>query len=1137
MNQFIGKFTSALVSGSSENNISLANLNFEFSLVKLEAPAEFQPVGYSLSIGRRQTAELGAQHQLARVLGALFCQIVPHTPKLVQAFGKRVSEIITTPGANPKGTSADGPFKESVGADATSIWASATSGPSALAVLLLACMLARKFVDAKHSVAIWVELVGIRQREVLSEAKSSGFSVNETVLAAQQRILREDLAAFDASIRAWLITSDQVMIKKVKQLRLILDNLTTLPVSAGKDTYSKILSAWTAAMNGFEALLDGKPQNVTDSSMLLALPAWQLYPNLLVLADSEPKKVHFKDDLFLPSVEITVGLQWNQDDLDTPGFRWSLALSHLKYYGEAVSVLVDQDNFRITIEELGLIAFGSLLASWNVPRDLTEDVASWVCDIGPAFRDHSRQEKSTYLYFEWFGVLFKAAHMLMNSPPQRRQECEKLISYGRRRGRNFLGGSAGSAEQESLFGLANPHLIRALQFPPGQERQLQYLRSVVQRNEEKDNLLLVYHHVCTLCSVTVLATAYAHERWSTKRSEDGTRRKESVHARWIVLRTPEELSDDARQKLIHHLNIPVTESEQTFFLEDRRRENVSVGSHQVEEYLEWKDPPTYFGTQNQKESCASAESGGYSCRCFERASKCTSSRRGPDTRSPAITFRLLCTTFLPGGCGEASASCGLFARRECSSSCDADDQYMKLLFRAFFGRLSPESAVKELKKVELNKESVCEYLQEISLRETGETSPLLALQLRPDWIDDVWEDLPYMDSLHNVDIALSIRCQTSLTALWLIAQVCKQFPSASFPIKVAERPFDLYDDIIRAHGMRGPSSRLLKTLTRPEALAGICMLELGGASVSTSYLHRAFAVSADNSIFVAECLLSDPNERVPDHAIRRIVGNLGKPGISILVSPRNLKVKERKDDFRAVEHAQYDTVRNDSFPGVSLHLSLTEWCMAVATLDHVYGHIDRDIFLIEAAISVHDKGRWYADIDILDDVYSFNLPVLKGHCRCGNPTKSPPRAYTSIDTFDELLDPPESVGIVRAHKNWPARLAAACIVRQRLNTDGAFFLSCKDIECWTCLERLFDDDDGDDGDDDDDDYNDETKCVLLEDDSDAECAKGNCDDKDGKDGDDDPDDGDDMALFGMTKEDMEYYRSFSEEDRVIIFID
>ncbi|KAJ9630131.1 hypothetical protein H2204_008636 [Knufia peltigerae] len=1090
MNQFIGKFTSALVSGSSENNISLANLNFEFSLVKLEAPAEFQPVGYSLSIGRRQTAELGAQHQLARVLGALFCQIVPHTPKLVQAFGKRVSEIITTPGANPKGTSADGPFKESVGADATSIWASATSGPSALAVLLLACMLARKFVDAKHSVAIWVELVGIRQREVLSEAKSSGFSVNETVLAAQQRILREDLAAFDASIRAWLITSDQVMIKKVKQLRLILDNLTTLPVSAGKDTYSKILSAWTAAMNGFEALLDGKPQNVTDSSMLLALPAWQLYPNLLVLADSEPKKVHFKDDLFLPSVEITVGLQWNQDDLDTPGFRWSLALSHLKYYGEAVSVLVDQDNFRITIEELGLIAFGSLLASWNVPRDLTEDVVSWVCDIGPAFRDHSRQEKSTYLYFEWFGVLFKAAHMLMNSPPQRRQECEKLISYGRRRGRNFLGGSAGSAEQESLFGLTNPHLIRALQFPPGQERQLQYLRSVVQRNEEKDNLLLVYHHVCTLCSVTVLATAYAHERWSTKRSEDGTRRKESVHARWIVLRTPEELSDDAH-------------AEKTYLWGHIKSRNISSGKtrrhisgHKIRRNLvplcrEVTPADVLKGHQNAPVPVEALT---------------------PDHQQS------------PFGCCAQHSFLEAVGKHLLA--------YMKLLFRAFFGRLSPESAVKELKKVELNKESVCEYLQEISLRETGETSPLLALQLRPDWIDDVWEDLPYMDSLHNVDIALSIRCQTSLTALWLIAQVCKQFPSASFPIKVAERPFDLYDDIIRAHGMRGPSSRLLKTLTRPEALAGICMLELGGASVSTSYLHRAFAVSAGNSIFVAECLLSDPSERVPDHAIRRIVGNLGKPGISILVSPRNLKVKERTDDFRAVEHAQYDTVRSDSFPGVSLHLSLTEWCMAVATLDHVYGHIDRDIFLIEAAISVHDKGRWYADIDILDDVYSFNLPVLKGHCRCGNPTKSPPRAYTSIDTFDELLDPPESVGIVRAHKNWPARLAAACIVRQRLNTDGAFFLSCKDIECWTCLERLFDD-----GDDDDDDYNDETKCVLLEDDSDAECAKGNCDDKDGKDGDDDPDDGDDMALFGMTKEDMEYYRSFSEEDRVIIFID
>ncbi|EXJ59476.1 uncharacterized protein A1O5_12101 [Cladophialophora psammophila CBS 110553] len=306
MSHIFGKVTNAVVSGTNENSFSLANLNLGFSLVKLEAPAEFHPLGSALSLQRRQTAEVGSHHQTARLLGALFSQIAPNAPKLLQAFGQRVSEIINSPDANPTGTPEDGPFKDSVGADATSIWAAATSGSASLAVLLLACLLARKFDDPKLSVALWVEIVAIRQKEVLATAQSTGFAMNETVVAAHQRILREDLATFDASVRAWLITADQVMVKKLKQLTLILDNLTTLPVSVGKDTYAKIINAWDGAIKGFEALLEGRPQNATDSSVLLALSSWHLYPDLIVLS-SETKKVIFQDPLFPPSVAMTVG--------------------------------------------------------------------------------------------------------------------------------------------------------------------------------------------------------------------------------------------------------------------------------------------------------------------------------------------------------------------------------------------------------------------------------------------------------------------------------------------------------------------------------------------------------------------------------------------------------------------------------------------------------------------------------------------------------------------------------------------------------------------------------------------------------------------------------------------------------------
>lgn len=66
---------------------------------------------------------------------------MPYTPRLVNAHGTRVSEIAKSPFANPRATSSDGIFADYTGADGTSIWAAATSGNSAIAVHLLACML------------------------------------------------------------------------------------------------------------------------------------------------------------------------------------------------------------------------------------------------------------------------------------------------------------------------------------------------------------------------------------------------------------------------------------------------------------------------------------------------------------------------------------------------------------------------------------------------------------------------------------------------------------------------------------------------------------------------------------------------------------------------------------------------------------------------------------------------------------------------------------------------------------------------------------------------------------------------------------------------------------------------------------
>ena len=106
----------------------------------MEAPAEYRAVGESLSRQRRDIAEKGSSHITARKLGALFEQIVPSTPLLFEAYGARASSITHHP-VDANGVGQRGIFSSYVGADATSIWAAATSGRGAIAVHLLACML------------------------------------------------------------------------------------------------------------------------------------------------------------------------------------------------------------------------------------------------------------------------------------------------------------------------------------------------------------------------------------------------------------------------------------------------------------------------------------------------------------------------------------------------------------------------------------------------------------------------------------------------------------------------------------------------------------------------------------------------------------------------------------------------------------------------------------------------------------------------------------------------------------------------------------------------------------------------------------------------------------------------------------
>lgn len=89
----VSKVAASLVSATNENNFGLANFNVDFSLIKVEAPKEYQGLRSALSRRRIENAEQGPQHRIARRLGGIFEQILPPIKTLAEAYGRRASDI------------------------------------------------------------------------------------------------------------------------------------------------------------------------------------------------------------------------------------------------------------------------------------------------------------------------------------------------------------------------------------------------------------------------------------------------------------------------------------------------------------------------------------------------------------------------------------------------------------------------------------------------------------------------------------------------------------------------------------------------------------------------------------------------------------------------------------------------------------------------------------------------------------------------------------------------------------------------------------------------------------------------------------------------------------------------------------
>lgn len=1076
------RLTNSLLSATNENTLALASFNLDFSLIKLEAPKEFQGLGSTLSKQRRNNAEDGPLHKTLRRLGCLFEQVVPSTPELIKAYGLRSSEIIQAPGISPKGSKSDGPFEAFVGADGTSIWAAATSGPAAMGVHLLACMLARQFDDAKISTAIWVEIVLERQLEIQAAIEKNHVVSMATIIAARQDISREELAIFDASARAWLCSADEAKASNQKKLMLILRNIN-IPVSGGSSTYSKVIEAWKHAMTGFEDLLNGMPQQVSNGAILRALSSWYLYPNLIVLVE-QTVHVKFEDPLFPQQSVLTVGLQ-SFNPAHSEGIRWSLTLSHLRYYGDPIPVDSNENNSRVDIHQLHIIAFGSFLEAWGISPKDTVTAAIWFRTLW----NQLETSESTSIVplverLPWLNTLVTTANKFLDSQGNDLETSQLLINYGRRRGQRFL--SKPGKYHRPFFGLDNIYVSNALTADSDLECGIRYFREVAKSIPlGQYGAVIVYTENFAESRYWELATAIPHLRPSLKRLQDGSARQEQVHARWIYSRLsfpsqshlPCNCQDSCSYsckcqaaglfcgRSCHEGRKGVCQAQE---LESRikklsdRGEEVHLikvapvhANTDSEGTIQWPGSPAIYDRESRPQSDSNK------CRTWTSASGC---RCFNTYTGKQIGLKCLA--------GNAKHGFALYA--ESTISYEQHHFIRCKVSQLRVSKSDPAAVLQTLSTGAMNLSILQRYLDFIEKNDVEVYSKGSSKISRPRVNEQVGGfpakadinpsgHLNLRDFLHagysnSLKALLQVLASDTvplslLRSLWALSfarRVYDRIPTASISLKIIERP--LHDYTWIPPELRVPDSNSDKNRddpSRSQVFACIATFESGGLLIDPDELDSVMAISSRNSIFVAGVLLSDPAERTEGIDVRRVVGNVGQPGITLMISPQNLLIKPPNRDFREVKHIDYNYQRIDSFSGTSLHLSFTKWKLPLSGGD--YGLIDQDIFMAEAVIQVLDSGRWVADIDVLAAQPQDYHPYTD--CDCRQPSSNFKGDFVSVDSWEELLDPPLTFSIIRAHGNWAARLAAICVMKQKNMAVQAWVVNPK--TCLTCLEAEY----------------------------------------------------------------------------------
>lgn len=143
--------------------------------------------------------------------------------------------------------------------------------------------------------------------------------------------------------------------------------------------------------------------------------------------------------------------------------------------------------------------------------------------------------------------------------------------------------------------------------------------------------------------------------------------------------------------------------------------------------------------------------------------------------------------------------------------------------------------------------------------------------------------------------------------------------------------------------------------------------------------------------------------------------------------------------WRFINHRAFNGDDENLFTRTSLHLSFTGYYRPIELNDR--GEQDVRVSVLESVISVHDAGKWVADLNIsaMLDLPQYTELLDNKRCRKGQ-AASHRTELVSIENWDETFELPSRACVVRTKRNPTARLAVVAVLLALQRKEDSHFV-------------------------------------------------------------------------------------------------